>query len=157
MSATYKQKVKCGEIEEKPIHLQRLDAVKALNTKISNLENELKEVHEKINSYERIFDELNSLKNEQENMKSSLSKDLEEVKMKVEQNQDEMIEQIESYLVSDNFTPRNNMSEVNERLSSLEEKINNLNKPRIHGIREANDTETQPKAVFSKLKLKKDY
>ena len=171
MSASLRKSKSCAD-SESPVSVvtQRLDAVKQVSLKIQQVNGDLQEMKISLSEIKSSIENIKSslvfydLENsESKQARADICEKLEILSEKVEQNQEELVDSIESYLVSDNFTPRSNMSGIVAKLDELEAKIGSVEKnlngflhPPIRSAskpREAHDTE---KVVFGKLKLRKE-
>lgn len=169
MSAVFKKLQSNGLVEApKAEHIQRLDAVKALNSKIQKQAEDLQKQGEELKAMSESNKVLRERLEKMANDVVELKQGFEALCVDMDRNHNEMIENIESYLVSDDFTPRNKTNEfqdvINEltnKLDVLDKKVKSIVNPVIHArsqsvsrdqVREASDTENVK--GLSKLNLK---
>ena len=159
MASSFKLQMSNNNSDEKKTSIQRLDAIKSLTEKLKKSSEDWNFVKSEIESIKDGFDlckkEVSKIQESSKLLENEINAKFCFLEEKVNTNNDDIVESIESYIVSDNFTPRSNMSEITDRLVQLEDKLNSLLNPvRSHSVsREAKDTDT--KISFSKLKLNK--
>ena len=122
MASSYKLQISNNDTDEKrtSVHSQRLDAVKTLSEKMKKSIQDWNFVKSEIESIKDGFDlckkEVSKIQESNKLLENEINAKFCFLEEKLNINNNDIIESIESYIVSDNFTPRSNMSEITDRL-----------------------------------------